>query len=603
MKSVDNQRPLKVFLCHAHADRDPVRGLYTRLTQDGVDAWLDKEKLLPGQDWELEIRKAVREADVVVVCLSKQFNQAGFRQKEVRLALDTAMEKPEGEIFIIPARLEECNTLESLRRWHWVDLFEDDGYEMLMKALRVRAHRIGVTLQIKKSWLPKITSPLSKPAKPIKENNLESSKKKRTEEKNDIPDEPPPDNFPDGWDYVWKKGFESASNVEKSELEKKEEDVVETPVEKKREEANPKNFNRNIFGVIGFIVLVLVSIFGLPSLIGKPEVPAPTVANTAGFKTFTPIPETFTPISASKTETLVPTSTPSGPIFLRDLNGNASPVIRLAFSSDGKILISGSGDGTINVWQTDDGNISNMIKEDYWGVWIWFAFSPDGKTVATGSWKDMSVKLVRISDNTIVRSFAAKDNGMATSIAISHDGKMLAVSHWVDNVVRLWQVDNGKLLRTLEGLGNKMSFSNDNTVIGILYGNELKIRSTSNGNLVYSLTDSVESFAFSPDSKILVLGLSNGAISLRRVSDGAEISILTGHAGGVQSVSFSPDGEFLASGSSDETIKLWNIPNKQLAFTISENVNGVISLGFSENGKMLASGADDGTIKLWSFVR
>jgi hypothetical protein len=118
------ERPLKVFLCHAHSDKDAVKALYARLTKDGVDAWLDKEKLLPGQDWELEIRKAVREADVVVVCLSKQFNQAGFRQKEVRLALDTAMEQPEGEIFIIPARLEECDTLESLRKWHWVDLLE-----------------------------------------------------------------------------------------------------------------------------------------------------------------------------------------------------------------------------------------------------------------------------------------------------------------------------------------------------------------------------------------------------------------------------------------------------------------------------------------------
>ena len=48
MKSVDNKRPLKVFLCHAHADRDPVRGLYARLTKDGVDryAWLGKEKLI-----------------------------------------------------------------------------------------------------------------------------------------------------------------------------------------------------------------------------------------------------------------------------------------------------------------------------------------------------------------------------------------------------------------------------------------------------------------------------------------------------------------------------------------------------------------------------
>ena len=138
-----SNHPLKVFLCHAHADLTSVRALYTRLTKDGVDVWLDKEKLLPGQDWELEIRKAVRESNVVVVCLSKQFNQAGFRQKEVRLALDTAMEQPEGEIFIIPARLEECETLESLRKWHWVDLFEDNGYERLMRALRVRAEKIG----------------------------------------------------------------------------------------------------------------------------------------------------------------------------------------------------------------------------------------------------------------------------------------------------------------------------------------------------------------------------------------------------------------------------------------------------------------------------
>jgi len=148
----ETKRPLKVFLCHAHADRDRVRALYTRLTKDGVNAWLDKESLLPGQDWELEIRKAVREADVVVVCLSKQFNQAGFRQKEVRLALDTAMEKPEGEIFIIPARLEECDSLESLRKWHWVSLFEEDGHEKLLHALYSRSEKIGaITYSLRKS--------------------------------------------------------------------------------------------------------------------------------------------------------------------------------------------------------------------------------------------------------------------------------------------------------------------------------------------------------------------------------------------------------------------------------------------------------------------
>ena len=145
----ETKRPLKVFLCHAHSDAAAVRALYNRLVKDGVDAWLDKEKLLPGQDWEMEIRKAVSESDVVVVCHSKQFNQAGFRQKEVRLALDTAMEQPEGEIFIIPARLEECNVLQSLHRWQWVDLFEDDGYVRLMGALRLRAEKLdAVEIQL-----------------------------------------------------------------------------------------------------------------------------------------------------------------------------------------------------------------------------------------------------------------------------------------------------------------------------------------------------------------------------------------------------------------------------------------------------------------------
>ena len=66
----ETKRPLKVFLCHAHAARDPVRGLYTHLTQDGVDAWFDKAKLLPGQDWELEIRKAVSPFISIKDCLT-----------------------------------------------------------------------------------------------------------------------------------------------------------------------------------------------------------------------------------------------------------------------------------------------------------------------------------------------------------------------------------------------------------------------------------------------------------------------------------------------------------------------------------------------------
>lgn len=142
------KRPLKVFLCHASGDKLPVRDLYKRLTMEGVDAWLDKEKLLPGQDWQVEIPRAVREADVVVVCLSNgSITKEGYVQKEIKSALDIADEKPEGSIFLIPARLEDCPVPERLSRWQWVDLYEENGFVQLLRSLKLRARVVGAVIE------------------------------------------------------------------------------------------------------------------------------------------------------------------------------------------------------------------------------------------------------------------------------------------------------------------------------------------------------------------------------------------------------------------------------------------------------------------------
>ena len=106
----DNNRKLRVFLCHASQDKPVVRELYQQLLAEGwIDPWLDEEKLLPGQDWDIEIEKAVEAAGVVIVCLSKgSITKEGYVQKELRKVLDIALEKPEETIFIIPLRLEDC---------------------------------------------------------------------------------------------------------------------------------------------------------------------------------------------------------------------------------------------------------------------------------------------------------------------------------------------------------------------------------------------------------------------------------------------------------------------------------------------------------------
>ncbi len=134
---------LRIFLCHSSGDKPAVRDLYERLRADGFEPWLDEKDLLPGYDWELEITKAVRNSHVVVVTLSKaSIMTAGFRQKEIRFALDIAEEQPEGTIFIIPVRLEDCEVPLRLRRSHWVNFFNEDGYERLVSALRKRAEEL-----------------------------------------------------------------------------------------------------------------------------------------------------------------------------------------------------------------------------------------------------------------------------------------------------------------------------------------------------------------------------------------------------------------------------------------------------------------------------
>ncbi|MEP7134573.1 MAG: SUMF1/EgtB/PvdO family nonheme iron enzyme [Chloroflexota bacterium] len=146
-------RKLKVFLCHSKDDKPKVRELYRRLVADGFDPWLDEEKLMPGQEWDLEIRKAVRESDVVVVCLSNgSTTKAGYVQKEIRFALDVADEQPEGAIFIIPARLENCQVPNRLSKWQWVNLFNEEGYEKLKISFGLRSIYLGVQKTIPQSF-------------------------------------------------------------------------------------------------------------------------------------------------------------------------------------------------------------------------------------------------------------------------------------------------------------------------------------------------------------------------------------------------------------------------------------------------------------------
>ena len=94
----------------------------------------------PAKTGPVRSEKAIRRADIVLVCLSKQsVDRTGYVQSEIKYALDVADEQAEGTIFIIPALLEDCQIPDRLSSLHYVRLFEATGYPLLLRALQARA--------------------------------------------------------------------------------------------------------------------------------------------------------------------------------------------------------------------------------------------------------------------------------------------------------------------------------------------------------------------------------------------------------------------------------------------------------------------------------
>ena len=126
-----------------------MRKLYRQLSViRGVDIWFDETKLLPGDDWNYVINKELKETDIIIICLSrKSITKEGYVQKEIKRALDFAEEKPEGALFIIPLKLEECDVPSRLAQWQWLDYFHEAAIEKLLLALKKRAKSLGIVIQ------------------------------------------------------------------------------------------------------------------------------------------------------------------------------------------------------------------------------------------------------------------------------------------------------------------------------------------------------------------------------------------------------------------------------------------------------------------------
>lgn len=286
--------------------------------------------------------------------------------------------------------------------------------------------------------------------------------------------------------------------------------------------------------------------------------------------------------------------------------GHTKDINSVAFSPDGKTLASGSGDETIKLWDVESGNELRTLAGHTMPVYS-VAFTPDGKTLASGS-ADKTVKLWDVETGKEIRTFTGH-TAWVTSIAFSSNGRKLAsASGGEGKTIRVWDAVTGELLRSFAGQ-SRVAFSPDDKMIASLGENfTIKFWNIETGAEIRTLAahaDGIKSIGFSPDGKTLASGSNDKTIKLWDVETGNEIRTLRGHAHWVTSVKFSPHGSTLASGSADHAIKLWDVGSGNEVRTFHGHLNAVHSVSFSPEGGTLASGEGNPSgsvvIKLWDI--
>ncbi len=201
------------------------------------------------------------------------------------------------------------------------------------------------------------------------------------------------------------------------------------------------------------------------------------------------------------------------------LKGHTSDVNSVAYSPDGKTLLTGSYDDTASVWEVLTGKQLQLLK-GHTGRVESVAYSPDGKTVLTGSY-DKTACVWSVSTGELLKVLKGH-TGSILAVAYSPDGKTVLTGSWGVTAC-VWDVKTGELLKVLEGHGNR----------------------------VYSV-------AYSPDGKTVLTGSRDHTACVWSVKTGKQLQLLKGHTGLISSVAYSPDGKTILTGSLDTTACLWS---------------------------------------------
>ena len=284
--------------------------------------------------------------------------------------------------------------------------------------------------------------------------------------------------------------------------------------------------------------------------------------------------------------------------------GHNNTIETVSFSPDGETLATGSYDNTVKLWDQNNQFIQELSGHQ--DAVISVSFNKNSDLLATAS-LDQTVRLWKKQGKNWQDTLSPlKDNTSIYSVSINPQDNLIATGG-EDGIVKLWTPD-GTRKQILTGHTKSVysvSFSpngqtlatasKDNTII-------LWKRTPKEWVDVQKLTghqDEVYSVTFSPNGEMLASADGTGMIKLW-TSDGIFISDCIGHINEVFAVSFSPDSQTLVSGGRDNTLKIWNLQGQMLN-TIKAHQDRINSLSFNPKTQAVVSVSSDKMVKLWQF--
>jgi WD40 repeat protein len=277
-----------------------------------------------------------------------------------------------------------------------------------------------------------------------------------------------------------------------------------------------------------------------------------------------------------------------------------APVTSASFGGRGRLVLTTSGNGRIQVWRTRDARQLRTIRVRGKAVPLHGALDPSGRFVATVG-HDRFARMYSVDTGRLVHRLPQE--ALVHCAVFSPDGSQLATCGH-EGVVRLWTL-GGRLVRRLRGPEENQpilaaAFSPDGKlVVAAVHDGTARLWNVATGQLVATMfghSNALTSVAFSPDGKEVVTGALDN-IARTWLSTGRPERLFPGHTRPIDAVAFSPDGRFVATAGEDGTARLWESGTGP-ELTVIAYHPGLTALGVGVDGRRIAVGDKRGTVEV-----